>query len=195
MPATESAPAGTDAGLGRRLRAARQARGISLASLAGQTGLTKGFLSQLERGLSQASVASLTRICAALKVAPGAMLDPLPEGPVSPAEAPELSFGGEGARDRLLTPAGFPGIQVLHATVQPGGHSPGTGTGTGTGRPEESHFLLVLKGTFTLQLNGTAVHLSAGQSISFRGTDSYSWANFSADTPCEVLWVLSPPAI
>ena len=193
MPATDSAPAGTDAGLGRRLRTARQARGISLAALAGQTGLTKGFLSQLERGLSQASVASLTRICAALEVAPGAMLDPLPAGPVSPAEAPELSFGGEGARDRLLTPAGFPGIQVLHATVQPGGHSPGAGAGTG--RPEESHFLLVLRGTFTLQLNGTAVQLSAGQSITFRGTDSHSWANLSVDTSCEVLWVLSPPAI
>jgi hypothetical protein len=52
-----------------------------------------------------------------------------------------------------------------------------------------------MKGTFTLQLNGTAVQLSAGQSIAFRGTDSYSWANLSADTPCEVLWVLSPPAI
>jgi transcriptional regulator with XRE-family HTH domain len=191
MPVTESASPGPGAGLGQRLRAARQARGISLASLAGQTGLTKGFLSQLERGLSQASVASLTRICAALEIAPGAMLDPLPEGPVSPAEAPELSFGGEGARDRLLTPAGFPGIQVLHATVQPGGHN----AGTGTSRPEESHFLLVLRGTFTLQLNGTPVPLSAGKSITFRGTDSYSWANLSADTPCEVLWVLSPPAI
>jgi transcriptional regulator with XRE-family HTH domain len=191
MPATESASPGPGAGLGQRLRAARQARGISLASLAGQTGLTKGFLSQLERGLSQASVASLTRICGALEIAPGAMLDPLPEGPVSPAEAPELSFGGEGARDRLLTPAGFPGIQALHATVQPGGHN----AGTGTSRPEESHFLLVLRGTFTLQLNGTPVQLSAGKSITFRGTDSYSWANLSADTPCEVLWVLSPPAI
>jgi transcriptional regulator with XRE-family HTH domain len=191
MPATESASPGPGAGLGQRLRAARQAKGISLASLAGQTGLTKGFLSQLERGLSQASVASLTRICAALEIAPGAMLDPLPEGPVSPAEAPELSFGGEGARDRLLTPAGFPGIQALHATVQPGGHN----AGTGTSRPEESHFLLVLRGTFTLQLNGTPVQLSAGKSITFRGTDSYSWANLSADTPCEVLWVLSPPAI
>lgn len=81
---------------------------------------------------------------------PGALFDPLPGGPVSPAEAPELSFGGEEARDRLLTPVGFPGIQALHATVQPGGHSLGTG---------------------------------------------YSWANLSADTPCEVLWVLSPPAI
>ena len=105
--------------------------------------------------------------------------------PAAPATTPE------GARDRLLTPAGFPGIQVLHATVQPGGHSPGAGAG----RPEESHFLLVLRGTFTLQLNGTAEQLCAGQSITFRGTDSYSWANLSADTPCEVLWVLSPPAI
>ncbi len=180
-----------DATLGERLRATRQATGLSLAALAAQTGLTKGFLSQLERGLSQASVASLSRICAALRVSPSALLDPLPPGPVTPSEAPELSFGGQKARDRLLTPAGFPGFQVLHATVEPGGHNPGTGPRP----PDQSHFVIVLSGEFVITLNGTDQRLATGQSITFRGTDRYSWANPSTHTPCEVLWVLSPSEI
>ena len=180
-----------DTSLGGRLRAAREARGVTVAALAEQAGLTKGFISQLERGLSQASVTSLQRICAALDLPPGAILDPLPEGPVAPADAPEISFGGQGARDRLLTPAGFPGFQVLHATVQPHGRN----LGTSAPRPDQSHFVLVLHGTFTLTLNGAANKLTAGQSITFRGTDTYSWANPSPDTPCEVLWVLSPPEL
>jgi transcriptional regulator with XRE-family HTH domain len=192
VPASDHRAAnGDDADLGSRLRAARQRKGISLAALAEQTGLTKGFLSQLERGLSRASVASLRRICAALEVPPSAMLDPLPEGPLATAGAPELHFGGQGARDRLLTPAAFPGFQVLHATVQPGGHNPGTGTS----RPQESHFILVLRGSFVLELDGTAHRLHAGESLSFRGTDPYTWRNPDSDAPCEVLWVLSPPEI
>jgi transcriptional regulator with XRE-family HTH domain len=191
MTEAQRTVAGEDATLGQRLRAARQARSISLAALASQTGLTKGFLSQLERGLSQASVASLARLCAALRVPPSALLDPLPQGPITPADAPEISFGGQKARDRLLTPAGFPGFQVLHAIVQPGGHNPGTGPR----EPDQSHFVIVLRGQFIITLNGTVQQLSTGQSITFRGTDSYSWANPSTDALCELLWVLSPPEI
>lgn len=191
-PASDRRASSTDATrLGSRLRAERQRQGISLAALAEQVGLTKGFLSQLERGLSRASVASLTRICAALEVPPSAVLDPLPQGPVAPTDAPELHFGGQGAQDRLLTPAEFPGFQVLHATVQPGGHSPGTGSG----RPQESHFLVVMGGSFAVELNGTAHLLRPGDSLAFRGTDTYGWSNPSPDTPCQVLWVLSPPQI
>lgn len=188
MPARR--PADNDgASVGGRLRAVREAKGVTLAALAERAGLTKGFISQMERGLSQASVTSLQRICAALDLPPGAILDPLPEGPVAPADAPEISFGGQGARDRLLTPAGFPGFHVLHATVQPYGHS----LRTSAYRPDQSHFVLVLDGTFIVTLNGAANKLTVGQSIAFRGTDDYSWENPSADTQCEVLWVLSPP--
>jgi transcriptional regulator with XRE-family HTH domain len=184
-------PQDDHADLGRRLRATRQARGVSLAALAEQTGLTKGFLSQLERGLSRASVASLRRICAALDVAPSAILDPLPPGPIAPTDAPEISFGGTGNRDRLMTPIGFPGFQVLHATVEPGGRNPGTGPI----KPEASHFVLVLRGTFVITLNGAAQRLGAGESLTFLGTDHYVSENPSTDTPCEVLWVLTPPEI
>jgi hypothetical protein len=137
-------------------------------------------------------VNSLQRIISVLDVPASAILDPLPEGPLTPADAPEISFGGHGARDRLLTPAGFPGFQVLHATVQPHGHNPGTDPKP---RPGQSHFVLILHGEFTLTLNGTANKLSAGQSITFFGSDEYSWVNPSPHTSCEVLWILAPPEL
>ena len=178
-------------GLGPRLRAARAAKSLSLAAVAEQTGLTKGFLSQLERRLTQASVASLTRICAALEVSVAAVLDPLPPGPVAPARAPELLFGGHGVRDRLLTPAGFPGFQVLHSTVAPGGHNPGEVPRV----PGESHLVLVLRGSFVVELDGVAQRLCAGDSLTFRGSSHYAWSNPSADTACELVWVLAPPQL
>ena len=55
-------------GLGARIREARGTAGISLVALARATGLSKGFLSQIEHDISMPSVRSLQRIAAALKV-------------------------------------------------------------------------------------------------------------------------------
>ena len=59
---------GPDAGprIGAQLRAARHASRKSMAEVAEQSGLTKGFLSKLERDLTSVSVASLMRLCDAL---------------------------------------------------------------------------------------------------------------------------------
>lgn len=173
---------------GTRLRELRRERGESLATLAAATGLTKGFLSQLEHGRSRTSVASLTRICAALGVAPGALLDPLPAGPVTPRDAPPVSFGGTGTEDRLLTPPGFGAFQVLHTTVASGGHS----TGETPMAPEEPHFVHVLRGAMTFALAGEAHRLRRGESLAFTGADLDGWRN-EGDEACELLWVLAPP--
>jgi transcriptional regulator with XRE-family HTH domain len=54
------------AGLGDRLRARRQAAGLSLAALAEATGLTKGYLSKVERGVGQPSIGTIYRLAEAL---------------------------------------------------------------------------------------------------------------------------------
>lgn len=54
--------------LGRRLRDARQKRGWTLETLSTAAGLSSGFLSQVERGLSTLSIVSLAAICRALDV-------------------------------------------------------------------------------------------------------------------------------
>jgi transcriptional regulator with XRE-family HTH domain len=52
--------------LGLRLREARAQRGWTLEMLSDRSGLSTGFLSQVERGLSTLSIASLSAICRAL---------------------------------------------------------------------------------------------------------------------------------
>lgn len=54
--------------LGARLRAARDAAGLTLKALAAATGLSQPFLSRLERGLVSASIANLLQVARALGV-------------------------------------------------------------------------------------------------------------------------------
>ena len=62
--------------IGPQLRAARLAARKSMAEVAEQSGLTKGFVSKLERDLANVSVASLIRLCAALDISVGSLFQP-----------------------------------------------------------------------------------------------------------------------
>jgi transcriptional regulator with XRE-family HTH domain len=48
--------------IGRRLRAARQGAGLTLAETAARAGVSEGFLSKLERGQTAASIANLIQL-------------------------------------------------------------------------------------------------------------------------------------
>jgi transcriptional regulator with XRE-family HTH domain len=177
-----------DLQLGSRLRRHRQAQGLSLAAVAEASGVTKGFLSQLERGLSRASVASLRRIGDAVGISIAELLG-RPPGPLDSTNAPAVNFGGTGARDRLLTPVGFPHFQVLHATVDPGGNHV-----VAEELREESHLVYVLDGSFTLVLDEKEHRLKAGQSLAFQTPGRYGWRN-DTDQTTEVLWTFSPAVL
>src|SRR5687768_14097454 len=60
----EGQPAGEHVGtqLGGRLRTLRQARGLSVRTLAARTDFSPSFISQVENGLASPSIASLARI-------------------------------------------------------------------------------------------------------------------------------------
>ena len=67
--------------IGAQLRAARLAARMTMAEVAEQAGLTKGFVSKLERDLANVSVASLIRLCDALGVSVGSLFQ-TPKGEV-----------------------------------------------------------------------------------------------------------------
>src|SRR4051812_45570056 len=54
--------------VGARVRTLRRERGLTIEQLAAATGLTKGFISQLERDRTAPSLSSIARICDALGV-------------------------------------------------------------------------------------------------------------------------------
>ncbi len=64
--------------IGERLRRVRLASGLSLAALGRSSGLSKGFLSQVEGGSANPSVVSLQRIAVALSVPVSELLDAAP---------------------------------------------------------------------------------------------------------------------
>ncbi|MBT5575733.1 MAG: helix-turn-helix transcriptional regulator, partial [Microbacteriaceae bacterium] len=64
------------AGLGERLRHAREARRLTLEDVAEQASLTKGYISKVERNQATPSVAVLLRVCETLGLSIGDLFDP-----------------------------------------------------------------------------------------------------------------------
>jgi len=182
LPARERAP------IGPRLRAARKARRLTIEALADATGLTKSFLSKLERDATSASVASLLRVCDALGLRPGTLFDPPTTSLVRGDEAPEVNYGGAGVEDALLTPGSEGKIMVVRSDIQPGGTS-GDELYTMDADIEVAH---VLTGQLELTF-GTATHLLlAGDTLTYDPREPHSWRNPSDDVPARVLWLLTP---
>lgn len=174
--------------IGARLRAGRRDRGLSLAELAARSGLTKGFLSEVERDLTSPSVASLLRLCAALGLPVGELFD-ADQGPVvRAAERTPVAFGGQGVDEFQLTPAGERRVLVLQSDIAPGGGSGDEPYSLGS----DAEFVHVLEGTLDIEVAGTRYRLAAGDSLTFDAAAPHVWGDPSRSRPARVVWVLVP---
>ena len=171
--------------VGRRLRALREARRLTVAQLAEAAGVSKGFLSRLERDLTSPSVSTLVTLCQVLGASPGDVLDAPEVTVVRLADAPAVNLGGEGIRERLITPRGSRDLQILRADIAPRGRGEAE-LYTVDCRVEAVHVV-----TGRLELRTTeAVHLlEEGDTVTFPGREPHSWAN-PDDRPAVVLWTL-----
>ena len=174
--------------VGARLRAARQAAGLTLAAVAARSGLTKGFVSRLERDEVSPSVASLVTVCAALGIPVGQLFDAPATSLVRLADAPPINFGGSGVREVLLTAGTQRQLQVIRSVVEPGGG----GGDELYSLACEVEFVHVLRGRLLLTLPGEQVELRPGDAFTMPGATPHTWLNPSATESCEVLWALAP---
>lgn len=181
-------PAATAVRIGARLRAARQAKGLTLDAVAEATGVTKGFLSRLERDDVSPSVASLVAVCETVGVRVGELFDPPETSLIRAGEARPINFGGRDVEEYLLTPGTQNGLRVIHSTISPGGNG---------GEEEYSlecdvEFVYVVRGTLEVVRDDETVRMSAGDAFTFPGRSPHTWRNPSSRHECEVLWVLAP---
>lgn len=180
--------ASADVRIGGRLRAARQARGLTLEKVAAATSLTKGFISRLERDEVSPSVASLVSVCEVLGIRIGELFESPQTQVVRAMEGRRINFGGSKVQEYLLTPGTQSHLQVIHSTIEPGGN----------GGQElytldcEIEFAYVVRGELVVTLSGESVHLGAGDAFTFPGREPHTWANGSRAERCEVLWALAP---
>lgn len=181
-------PTNNQVRIGARLRAARKALGYTLDQLASSTGLTKGFLSRVERDETSLSVASLITLCEVMSLDVGSLFRVTDVALVSRNSAPAINLGGSGVNERLMTPRGQSRLQLVHSVVDPGG----------TGGEQlytincELEVLYVLKGTVELILNDRRQKLTAGDALTFPGGEPHTWVNASQSRPAELIWVLVP---
>jgi transcriptional regulator with XRE-family HTH domain len=174
--------------IGGRLRAARLSQKLTIDAVAEATGLTKGFISRLERDAASPSVASLVAVCDAIGLRVGALFDPPETAVVRAGEGRAISFGAEGARESLLTPGTQQQLEVIHSVLDGGGHG---GVELYT-LDCDTEFVYVVDGRLELELEDGTVALGPGDAMTFPGRTPHTWRNRSATDACEVLWVLSP---
>jgi transcriptional regulator with XRE-family HTH domain len=177
--------------VGERLRSIRQSRRCTLREVADRAGVSESFLSQVERGRSSASIASLRRIAGALGVTVADLFEPT--GPPSPRilrrdERPSLAFGVLG-RKLLLTPRPLQQLEVFIGELDVGGS---TGTEPYV-HGDSEELVVVLAGTVQLELGGDRHELEPGDSIDYRSSTPHRVTNVGNDI-AEVMWIISPPS-
>lgn len=121
--------------LAASLRNARKARGLSLDGVAKLSGVSRSMVSQIERGESSPTVATLWNLTQALQVDFAGLLEDRPDTGIDimrAEAAPVIAGRGQGLTIRILSPASSVGEhEVYDLRFVPGGvlqsdpHSPG----------------------------------------------------------------------
>lgn len=169
--------------LGGLLRERRKTLGMTLQAVADAAGLSVGFISQVERGLTAPSLGSLVSMAEALKSPLSAFLDqPVQSSTITHRQSRE-SYSTPGT---VLTyeriSAAFEGSQ-LHSVIV---HEPPGHRGEPISHRGEEMFY-ILQGEITVEIEGEVEILRAGDSIHFDSTRVHSTWNHGTG-PASILW-------
>ena len=177
--------------LGADLRALRKARGLTLAAVAERLGRSVGWLSQVERDLSEPSISDLRQVAQVLGV-PMSLLFGHASAPaeeqgyvVRAGARRPMGSGEEGLIEELLSPDLTDEFEMIHSTFRPRSKMQRPAQ-----RPTQEVGYIV-SGRLDLRIGGRQFTLCPGDSFRFRG-EPYCWAN-PYDDPCVAIWVIAPP--
>ncbi|MBJ8344331.1 helix-turn-helix domain-containing protein [Antrihabitans sp. YC2-6] len=187
MKALHPTPSDRPVRVGARLRACRKTQGLTIEQVAAATGLTRGFLSRVERDETSPSVATLVTLCEVLSLPVGSLFEDADTEVVRLAKAPAINMGGRGVQDLMITPRAQSKVQMLRSHLAPGANG-GENLYTINCEVEVLH---VVSGTVTMQFTGRTETLDAGDTLTFSGREPHNWRN-AGSTPAEVLWTFVP---
>ncbi len=175
--------------LGKRLYKRRTEQGLSLRVLAEKTDLTASFLSQLERGVTNASLKSLQRLADALSVPMLYFLeDNSKRSPVVRANnRPRLELEGSAATYELLTPDLTGKFEALMRRIQPGTEVLARNLSV-----ETEQMIFIFCGSLKVSLKDKEYILDTGDSIYFNGHDLVRLQCVGEREACWI-YVITPP--
>jgi len=167
--------------VGRQIRRWRAERGLTLAKVAGASGLNVGYLSQIENDKASPSLSCLSALSSALDV-------PIAWFLVDETHPPEVTRWAErrwreipGGRARTVDAGGSSDISIIEVTVEPG-HSTGVHTHPG----DEHHY--VTAGRFRVTQGEHVTELGPGDYLRWDGLVPHD-AEAIGDTPGSMLIV------
>jgi len=173
--------------LGARLQGLRKMKRLSLQDVADEVGLSRSFLSLVERGQTDLSLSRFSRLTEFYGVHPSELLIELGSSFCEP-EIDEIADArtidrGEGVEYRVLR-ADHP--QIVTTRLAPGAKFEDLRAHQG------EDFWVVHSGTVTLQYGGKEYELRAGQTVRFSGTLPHGFAN-TGSVPAELFALCSFP--
>lgn len=160
--------------LAPRLKDARKAKGLSLDQVAKLSGVSRSMLSQIERGESSPTVATLWNLTRALQVDFAGLLDSSAgsESPIAEVmrsdRTPTIDSQGDGCRIRILSPPDQAGRHEVYEIV----FKKGGALVSEPHRPGCREHLTVLEGKISAESDGVPVDLASGDT-----------ARYAADRP------------
>jgi transcriptional regulator with XRE-family HTH domain len=172
--------------IGKRLRTLRLSQKKSLAEVALAVGVSVGFLSNLERSQTGASIGIIHRLA---QYYDSNILDffsrTAPSGPLVRARDRQTLHGWDGVRMDLL--AWGDTIMEPHLFhIEPGCGSKEVYSHAG------QEFLFLLSGSLIITLNEVSYKLVRGDSFYFESQIQHRWIN-PGKRVATVLWINSPP--
>ena len=176
--------------LGADIRALRKARGMTLTDLAAALGKSVGWLSQVERDISDPSINDLRQLAAALDVSISSLFAakavPGEEGRIVRKDARRpIGSRDAGLVEELLSPDLTDDFEMVHSTFLTGACLAEEVT-----RPTQE-VGYVVQGKLDVWIGGVKFHVTTGDSFRIRH-EPHRWENPYPD-PCVVIWVIAPP--
>lgn len=182
---------GSPRSLGADIRALRKSRGLTLTDLSAQLDRSVGWLSQVERDLSDPSISDLRAIATALN-APMSLLFAHSSAPateqgfiVRAGDRRPMGSGEEGLIEELLSPDLTDDFEMVHSTFQPYSKMQ-----TPANRPTQEVGYMV-SGKLDLTIGGRSFTVQTGDSFRIK-YEIYEWANPYSE-PAVAIWVIAPP--
>jgi len=170
--------------IGLRVRALREASGLSLRDLAARSGVSAPMLSQVERGDTSPTLAVAAKIAAGLQLRLSQLLRLDESGAVTIVRAGEHRHGGNarrGHRYEVLTSA-QPGqrAELSRHTLAAGGAT-GASDDPPMHEPGSRETALIERGAIVLVCDGERHELGAGDCVTFDADLPHHFENPTAD--------------
>ena len=175
--------------VGAKLRERRRHLNLTLQEVADRVGVTKGFLSEIERDRAAPSVATLLKLRDALSLSVATLFHSAIPQVVRQQSREPILYGGIGMTCVLVSPENAHRVIAIHAEFQPGGNS----------GPEphsldsDEEIILIIEGSLEITISGETHRLHAGDSVTFDPRVPHSYRNPSPRAVTKTLCIIAPP--